>query len=176
MVPVDDDVPPVVASLLGCAVLTGGGAVLNAGRPRPGDTVAIVGILSTVVGVKFSTFRETQLVSTSVEEVKALLNEARSRTQGSENATQYGVHLETQKAVLFTGAVYSSSTATNRIFAIDSKLAITSISLQGGGAEIVFSRLTGDTSQYGTFIIKRTSTTSGQKTVTVSKTGLVSSN
>jgi alcohol dehydrogenase len=44
VVPVDADVPPVVASLLGCAVLTGGGAVLNAGQPRPGDTVAIVGM------------------------------------------------------------------------------------------------------------------------------------
>jgi alcohol dehydrogenase len=44
VVPVDDDVPPVVASLLGCAVLTGGGAVLNAGQPRPGQTVAIVGM------------------------------------------------------------------------------------------------------------------------------------
>lgn len=44
VVAVDDDVPPVVASLLGCAVLTGGGAVLNAGRPRAGQTVAIVGM------------------------------------------------------------------------------------------------------------------------------------
>ncbi|GLP73022.1 alcohol dehydrogenase [Mycobacterium antarcticum] len=44
VVPVDRDVPAVVASLLGCAVLTGGGAVLNAGQPRPGDTVAIVGM------------------------------------------------------------------------------------------------------------------------------------
>lgn len=44
VVPVDSDVPAVVASLLGCAVLTGGGAVLNAGQPRPGQTVAIVGM------------------------------------------------------------------------------------------------------------------------------------
>lgn len=44
VVPVDADVPAVVASLLGCAVLTGGGAVLNAGRPMPGQTVAIVGM------------------------------------------------------------------------------------------------------------------------------------
>jgi alcohol dehydrogenase len=43
-VPVPDDVPAVVASLLGCAVLTGGGAVIKAGRPRPGDTVAVVGL------------------------------------------------------------------------------------------------------------------------------------
>ncbi|RYB94734.1 alcohol dehydrogenase [Nocardioides oleivorans] len=44
VVPVGDDVPPAIAAVLGCAVLTGGGAVLNAGRPRPGDTVAVVGL------------------------------------------------------------------------------------------------------------------------------------
>ncbi|GAA5108544.1 alcohol dehydrogenase catalytic domain-containing protein [Alloalcanivorax gelatiniphagus] len=44
VVAVDDDVPPAVAAVMGCAVLTGGGAVLNAGRPVPGDTVAVVGL------------------------------------------------------------------------------------------------------------------------------------
>src|SRR5690349_2689355 len=44
VVPVPDDVPPPVAALLGCAVLTGGGAVLNVGKPQPGQTVAVVGI------------------------------------------------------------------------------------------------------------------------------------
>ncbi|WP_432501185.1 alcohol dehydrogenase catalytic domain-containing protein [Kineococcus arenarius] len=44
IVPVDADVPPAVAALLGCAVLTGGGAVLNAGRPREGDDVVVVGL------------------------------------------------------------------------------------------------------------------------------------
>lgn len=43
-VPVDDDVPPEVAAVLGCAVLTGGGAVLNAGKPGEGDTVVVVGL------------------------------------------------------------------------------------------------------------------------------------
>lgn len=44
VVRVDPDVPPDVAALLGCAVLTGGGAVVNAGRPRPGEAVAVVGL------------------------------------------------------------------------------------------------------------------------------------
>ncbi|OBF28431.1 alcohol dehydrogenase [Mycobacterium sp. ACS1612] len=44
VVPVPDDVPPAVASLLGCAVLTGGGAVINAGRPQTGQTVVVVGL------------------------------------------------------------------------------------------------------------------------------------
>ncbi|GAB2650854.1 zinc-binding dehydrogenase [Prescottella soli] len=44
VVPVDDDVPADVAAVLGCAVLTGGGAVLNAGRPEPGDRVMVMGL------------------------------------------------------------------------------------------------------------------------------------
>jgi alcohol dehydrogenase len=44
VVPVPADVPPPVAALLGCAVLTGGGAVLNVGKPQTGQTVAVVGI------------------------------------------------------------------------------------------------------------------------------------
>lgn len=44
VVPVPDDVPADIAALLGCAVLTGGGAVLNAGRPAPGAPVTVVGL------------------------------------------------------------------------------------------------------------------------------------
>jgi alcohol dehydrogenase len=44
VVAVPHDVPPEVAALLGCAVLTGGGAVLNVGDPRPGQAVAVVGL------------------------------------------------------------------------------------------------------------------------------------
>lgn len=44
VVAVPDEVPPGVAALLGCAVLTGGGAVLNVGDPRPGQSVAVVGL------------------------------------------------------------------------------------------------------------------------------------
>lgn len=38
------DVPPQVAAPLGCAVLTGGGAVINAAKPQPGQDVMIVGL------------------------------------------------------------------------------------------------------------------------------------
>lgn len=44
VVRVDDDIPADVAAVLGCAVLTGGGALLNAARPTPADTVAVVGL------------------------------------------------------------------------------------------------------------------------------------
>jgi alcohol dehydrogenase len=44
LVPVGDDVPPDVAAVLGCAVLTGGGALLNSVQPEEGESVMIVGL------------------------------------------------------------------------------------------------------------------------------------
>ena len=44
IVPIEDDIPADIAAVLGCAVLTGGGAVMNAGRPEHGDSIAIVGL------------------------------------------------------------------------------------------------------------------------------------
>ncbi len=44
VVPVPSDVPADVAAVLGCAVLTGGGAVVNAGRPHAGQRVIVVGL------------------------------------------------------------------------------------------------------------------------------------
>ncbi|GAA2736725.1 alcohol dehydrogenase catalytic domain-containing protein [Pedococcus aerophilus] len=44
VVAVEDDVPPDVAAVLGCAVLTGGGALLNAAPPEPGQSVLVVGL------------------------------------------------------------------------------------------------------------------------------------
>ena len=44
VVPVAADVPASVAALMGCAVLTGGGAVINAGQLRAGETAIVVGL------------------------------------------------------------------------------------------------------------------------------------
>jgi alcohol dehydrogenase len=44
VVPVGSDVPPQVAALLGCAVLTGGGAVRNVVRSEPGEPILVVGL------------------------------------------------------------------------------------------------------------------------------------
>ena len=44
VVPVGPDVPAHIAALLGCALLTGGGAILNVAKPGPSAKVAVVGL------------------------------------------------------------------------------------------------------------------------------------
>lgn len=40
----DQDAPADVTSIVGCAVMTGCGAVVNSGRVRPGNSVAVIGV------------------------------------------------------------------------------------------------------------------------------------
>jgi S-(hydroxymethyl)glutathione dehydrogenase/alcohol dehydrogenase len=57
-VPLPDDVPMTEAALLGCAVLTGVGAVRNAAKVRPGESVVVFGLggvgLSAVQGARIA--------------------------------------------------------------------------------------------------------------------------
>ncbi|MPZ27222.1 MAG: zinc-binding dehydrogenase [Micromonosporaceae bacterium] len=57
-VPLPGDLPLVEAALLGCAVLTGVGAVRNAARVRPGESVVVIGLggvgLSAVQGARLA--------------------------------------------------------------------------------------------------------------------------
>ena len=57
-VPLPDDVPLAEAALLGCAVLTGVGAVLNAAKVQPGESVVVFGLggvgLSAVQGARIA--------------------------------------------------------------------------------------------------------------------------
>ena len=78
VVPVEDDVPAAVASLLGCAVLTGGGAVLNAGQPRPGDTVAVVGMGGVGMAALLTALAHDDVRVIAVDQVPDKLERARA--------------------------------------------------------------------------------------------------
>ncbi len=138
--------------------------------------IAIMAVIATLIAVNVSSFIQGQALNNAVDEVTVLLNDARTRTLSASGSNYYGVRLESTKATLFLGPTYSSGTSTNKVYTPHSSIVLSSITLNGGGADVFFDPVNGDTSNYGTLIVKRSSTTSGQKTITITKTGLVSSN
>ena len=78
VVPVPADVPPTVASLLGCAVLTGGGAVINAGQPKPGQTVAVVGLGGVGMAAVMTALADQDVRVIGVDQLAEKLDLARS--------------------------------------------------------------------------------------------------
>ncbi|MDV3129983.1 alcohol dehydrogenase catalytic domain-containing protein [Mycobacterium sp. 21AC1] len=78
VVPVPPDVDPVVASLLGCAVLTGGGAVLNVGKPQPGQTVIVVGLGGVGMAAALTALAHDHVRVIGVDQLPDKLNRARA--------------------------------------------------------------------------------------------------
>jgi len=78
VVAVDDDIPPAIAALLGCAVLTGGGAVLNEGRPVDGDLVVVVGLGGVGMAALLTAVSLRKGPVVGVDEVPAKLEKALS--------------------------------------------------------------------------------------------------
>ena len=69
---INKDVPFAAAALLGCAVVTGMGSVINAARVRPGDTVVVIGTggvgLNAISGASVS--GAVQIVAVDIDDVK----------------------------------------------------------------------------------------------------------
>ncbi|MEP6630968.1 MAG: alcohol dehydrogenase catalytic domain-containing protein, partial [Lapillicoccus sp.] len=78
VVPVPADVPPDVAAVLGCAVLTGGGAIVNAGRPVAGDTVAVVGLGGVGMAALITALAQDGVRVVGVDTLPAKLEQARA--------------------------------------------------------------------------------------------------
>jgi S-(hydroxymethyl)glutathione dehydrogenase/alcohol dehydrogenase len=93
VVPIDPDIPLDIAALVGCAITTGVGAVLNTARVPSGATVAVVGCggvgLSVVMGAKYAGAERIIAVDLSAER-RALARSlgATDEVDGSADAMQ----------------------------------------------------------------------------------------
>jgi len=83
VVAVDDDIPAGIAAVLGCAVLTGGGALINAGHPVAGQTVAVVGLGGVGMATVLTALALPDLRVIAVDTQQAKL----------ELATEWGAHV-----------------------------------------------------------------------------------
>lgn len=140
--------------------------------------ISIISILSAVVISNLSSFHKQQVLKNTTEDLVSLLSEARNSTISSKNSTNYGVRIQTDNAILFTGANFADDVSNKQInFDPAVLVPITGgINLAGGGSDIVFSRITGDTANNGTIVIQLTSDSSKQKTISINSLGIIGVN
>ena len=138
------------------------------------EIIVVLTILTLLAVITFSALPKLTKrndLSSSVQITASLLAEARSKTLSAENDTQYGVRFLADRAVFFSGAAFSSSTPGNIEKVFPPSVQISSTTLQGGGTDIIFSRLTGDTAQYGTIDIRSLVDASATSTISVGQRG-----
>lgn len=133
-------------------------------------SLAIVGIVITIVFVSFASLSESNELIEAHSAITGLLRDARAKTLSSQSNTTYGVHFEETKAVLFKGGSYNASLPSNETYLLPKRTKISSISL-GGGADTVFERLTGRASPSGEVVVAARRNLSKNKTVFILQTG-----
>jgi hypothetical protein len=111
--------------------------------------IAIIFLLTTIVFVALKTFKDKQILNSETEKIVSTIQDARNRTLASVDDTSYGVHIASTSVTLFRGIMFSLGSSTNEVLELNSSVEVGGVSLEGGGTEIVFERLTGSTLDYG---------------------------
>lgn len=134
---------------------------------------AVLAFIFSIIIPQFSKIRENQVLKNGVQDVLSSINKSRSQTLSSLNSSEYGVHIESDKILIFKGTVFSAGDPSNETINIISPATISAITLTGGGEDIYFNRLNGAPNKTGTITV---STDSFSKIITISATGAISVN
>lgn len=136
-------------------------------------SISILGILSLIGLWYFSRANGAEALKKDAQGVVAIISEARSLALSSRNASKYGVHLEEFQTVLFEGDIYSSGDLNNRYQKFNSRVHKLNHSLNSGGDDILFSRLTGETNNFGTVKLSLINDSVSSITITINNSGVV---
>ena len=143
------------------------------------ETLVVVAITCMVAGmvmVSFSTYNSTEALAKDEGRVVAVFERARSLTLDSYNSSQYGVHIASSTLTIFQGSTYSAGATTNIVTTLNTKVQVQKVTLVGGGVDVIFNRLTGETSETGTTTISLITATTTTRSVTIFGTGLIQPN
>jgi prepilin-type N-terminal cleavage/methylation domain-containing protein len=124
----------------------------------------------------FSSFRDSQVLQGETSHALSMLNKAQSYTLNSKGDSAYGVRINADQIIMFQGLVFSSSSPSNEAYALHSSVQISSTTLSGGGLDIIFDRLTGDTSNDGSFTVSLKADPADKNVIYISKTGTTAQN
>ena len=134
--------------------------------------VAIGAVLVAIIVVSFSSFRNSKTVDISANQVLSVINEARVKSVSSEDYSRFGVRFEANRVALFKGDVFTEPNSSNIETFLSPLAEISDISLNGGGADIVFQKLTGKTGNNGSLRVRLKSDNGKYKTISVKSTGI----
>lgn len=139
------------------------------------EMLTVVGIVVIIAAVALpygSIFlAQSKLQETTLNVVDAL-RRTQSRSMSGMGGEPWGVHLASTDITLFRGAAYDSGDYENEVIDLPEISPINTISLNGGGDDVIFNRIIGDTSEWGTIVVDDANS-DAQATITISEVGLI---
>ncbi len=139
--------------------------------------IGILIILSSFAISAIYNFQKESDFNSTVREIINTLRLAQAKTLGAEEAAQWGVYFTTSTGshqyILFKGENFSlRTTSSDEISKISKTIEFSEIDFQGG-QEVVFNRLTGETSQFGKISLRIKNQPTKLRTIYVARAGYV---
>lgn len=116
--------------------------------------IAVAVVVGSIAFIGYRSMSAGSDLKTTAFKASEVLNLARQRTLASLAASSYGVHFEQNQFVLFKGTSYDPMDSGNIFYPLPNNLEIADINLSGGGADVVFDRISGETVNSGTIKIR----------------------
>jgi len=140
------------------------------------EVLVVILVITILIGLAFISYRfferGTELEVTA-QNILVTLKLAQTKTLASEGASQYGVHFENDKYILFKGDTYQEGAVENKIYQLPKRLEIYDIDLAGEGNDVIFQRISGHTQQNGTIRLRIISAPERTRTIIIQSYGLI---
>ncbi len=135
-------------------------------------SIAILTIVAVITLPYFSDSIGKNELQTTSWEIVDVLRRARSQAINGEQNSDWSVHFESDRFTIFRTATYNPVDPDNVEVIIPGILTISSISLTGGGDDVVFTKIRGTTTTDGTITVQDTNSGDTQ-VITISPAGRV---
>jgi prepilin-type N-terminal cleavage/methylation domain-containing protein len=141
--------------------------------------VMVIAVLIYTLGsIAYRNWQKQVQISNSADELRSTLFRAQQMAAASAESTAWGVHLETDRYILFSGDFYNVSDPNNKekilqgtqIFEPESSFAD---GVGGYSSDVVFAKLTGQTVNTGTVSIITLVQPSNTSTVSINSSGQI---
>lgn len=111
--------------------------------------VFVLSLLAVILSKTFTSFLSSSSLSQAVQDSLSSLEKAREETLAGKYNLSYGVHFATTSLTVFSGASYDTNAASSTVIAFPSGVSVSFISLNGGGNDVFFIPVSGETTNAG---------------------------
>ena len=139
------------------------------------EMVLVLALMGILLGMSMMYYQSSQVradVDAQSASIVHYLRLAQSSAASGLNDKSHGVHFETDSYTTFEGDSYNQADPKNFKMNLPETMTINAISLNGGGANVIFSKINGDTTNYGTISLNSVQVNK-TKTITITSVGTI---
>ncbi|MEK7120469.1 MAG: type II secretion system protein [Patescibacteria group bacterium] len=133
-------------------------------------SIAILVLLSTIILSALRLLSGREKISTEAKKVIVAIEEARAKTISGEGGQRFGVYIMPNQLIIYEHP-YLENNPNNKVLYLEGGISISSYTISGGGNQILFNKISGETNNDGTITLL--SKSGDTKQINVQKTGSV---